>query len=108
MIVFFVFKGHYEKVYDNQLNLAYCFNDPEEKWLSNYFYEQCFNTAKLVKIDGGKREAQAHANMGLISEEQGKSLRSQCYIVSALRQSYLAICTSSQSTVFQCKTDLQP
>ncbi|KAK2519205.1 Ttc29 [Columba guinea] len=67
--------GHYEKVYDNQLNLAYCFNDPEEKWLSNYFYEQCFNTAKLVKIDGGKREAQAHANMGLISEEQGHVMK---------------------------------
>ncbi|NXV43867.1 TTC29 protein, partial [Uria aalge] len=63
--------GHYEEVYDNQLNLAYCFNDPEEKWLSNYFYEQCFNTAQLVKIDGGKRQAQAHANMGLIHEEQG-------------------------------------
>ncbi|NXN28186.1 TTC29 protein, partial [Nycticryphes semicollaris] len=63
--------GHYEEVYDNQLNMAYCFNEPEDKWLSNYFYEQCFNTAQLVKIDGGKREAQAHANMGLIHEEQG-------------------------------------
>ncbi|XP_071664111.1 tetratricopeptide repeat protein 29 isoform X3 [Patagioenas fasciata] len=69
--------GHYEKMYDNQLNLAYCFNDPEEKWLSNYFYEQCFNTAKLVKIDGGKREAQAHANMGLISEEQGGDMKTE-------------------------------
>lgn len=69
----FVSKGHYEKVYDNQLNLAYCFN--EDKWLSNYFYEQCFNTAQQVKIDGGKREAQAHADMGIVNEEQGKSLR---------------------------------
>uniref|UniRef100_A0A8C0F7G5 Tetratricopeptide repeat protein 29 n=1 Tax=Bubo bubo TaxID=30461 RepID=A0A8C0F7G5_BUBBB len=68
--------GHYEEVYDNQLNLAYyCFNDPEDKWLSNYFYEQCFNTAQLIKIDGGKREAQAHANMGLISEEQGHVMK---------------------------------
>ncbi|XP_074445086.1 tetratricopeptide repeat protein 29 isoform X5 [Larus michahellis] len=67
--------GHYEEVYDNQLNLAYCFNDPEEKWLSNYFYEQCFNTAQLVKIDGGKREAHAHANMGLIHEEQGHVMK---------------------------------
>ncbi|KFP91966.1 Tetratricopeptide repeat protein 29, partial [Apaloderma vittatum] len=63
--------GRYEEVYDNQLNLAYGFNDPEEKWLSNYFYEQCFNTAQRIKIDGGKREAQAHAHMGLINEEQG-------------------------------------
>uniref|UniRef100_A0A8C3JUR2 Tetratricopeptide repeat protein 29 n=1 Tax=Calidris pygmaea TaxID=425635 RepID=A0A8C3JUR2_9CHAR len=67
--------GHYEEMYDNQLNLAYCFNDPEDKWLSNYFYEQCFNTAQLVKIDGGKREAQAHANMGLICEEQGHVMK---------------------------------
>lgn len=62
-------------MYDNQLNLAYCFNNSEDKWLSNYFYEQCFNTAQQVKIDGGKREAQAHADMGIINEEQGKSLR---------------------------------
>ncbi|XP_010142285.1 PREDICTED: tetratricopeptide repeat protein 29, partial [Buceros rhinoceros silvestris] len=66
---------HYEKVYDNQLNLAYCFNDFEDKWLSNYFYEQCFNTAQQVKIDGGKREAQAHADMGIINEEQGHIMK---------------------------------
>ncbi|XP_053922143.1 tetratricopeptide repeat protein 29 isoform X1 [Cuculus canorus] len=67
--------GHYEKVYDNQLNLAYCFNDYEDKWLRNYFYEKCFNTAQLAKIDGGKREAQAHANMGLLNEEQGHVMK---------------------------------
>ncbi|XP_010289924.1 PREDICTED: tetratricopeptide repeat protein 29 [Phaethon lepturus] len=67
--------GRYEEVYDNQLNLAYCFNAPEDKWLSNYFYEQCFNTAQLIKIDGGKREAQAHANMGFINEEQGHVMK---------------------------------
>ncbi|XP_072719510.1 tetratricopeptide repeat protein 29 [Ciconia boyciana] len=67
--------GHYEEVYDNQLNLACCFNDLEDKWLSNYFYKQCFNTAQLIKIDGGKREAQAHADMGLINEEQGHVMK---------------------------------
>ncbi|XP_067153216.1 tetratricopeptide repeat protein 29 [Apteryx mantelli] len=67
--------GHYEEVYNNQLNLAYCFNDSEGKWLRNYFYEQCFNTAQLIKIDGGKKEAQAHANMGLINEEQGNIMK---------------------------------
>uniref|UniRef100_A0A8C6YX66 Tetratricopeptide repeat protein 29 n=1 Tax=Nothoprocta perdicaria TaxID=30464 RepID=A0A8C6YX66_NOTPE len=67
--------GNYEEVYNNQLNLAYCFNDSEDKWLRNYFYEQCFNTAQLIKIDGGKKEAQAHANMGLISEEQGDIMK---------------------------------
>ncbi|XP_064366854.1 tetratricopeptide repeat protein 29 isoform X2 [Dromaius novaehollandiae] len=67
--------GHYEEVYHNQLNLAYCFNAPEDKWLRNYFYEQCFNTVHLIKIDGGKKEAQAHANMGLINEEQGDIMK---------------------------------
>ncbi|XP_054028492.1 tetratricopeptide repeat protein 29 [Dryobates pubescens] len=67
--------GLYEEVYDNQLQLACCFTEPEDKWLSHYFYEQCFNTAQRVKIDGGKREAQAHVNMGLICEEQGHIMR---------------------------------
>uniref|UniRef100_A0A672UX90 Tetratricopeptide repeat protein 29 n=1 Tax=Strigops habroptila TaxID=2489341 RepID=A0A672UX90_STRHB len=71
--------GHYEEVYDNQLNLAYYFNDPEDKWLSNYFYERCFNTAKLITTDIKKREAQAHANMGLIKEEQGHVLKAAEY-----------------------------
>uniref|UniRef100_A0A8C6ND21 Tetratricopeptide repeat protein 29 n=1 Tax=Melopsittacus undulatus TaxID=13146 RepID=A0A8C6ND21_MELUD len=71
--------GHYEEVYDNQLNLAYYFNDPEDKWLSNYFYEECFNTAKLITTDIRKREAQAHANMGLIKEEQGHVLNAAEY-----------------------------
>uniref|UniRef100_A0A8B9GEH6 Tetratricopeptide repeat protein 29 n=1 Tax=Amazona collaria TaxID=241587 RepID=A0A8B9GEH6_9PSIT len=71
--------GHYEEVYDNQLNLAYYFNDPEDKWLSNYFHERCFNTAKLITTDIRKREAQAHANMGLIKEEQGHVLKAAEY-----------------------------
>ncbi|XP_020638651.1 tetratricopeptide repeat protein 29 isoform X2 [Pogona vitticeps] len=65
----------YEEVYSNQLNLAYCFNKPEDKWLRNYFYEQCYKTAQLVKIDGGKKEAEAHSNMGLVYEEQGQFLK---------------------------------
>uniref|UniRef100_A0A8C0J5U6 Tetratricopeptide repeat protein 29 n=1 Tax=Chelonoidis abingdonii TaxID=106734 RepID=A0A8C0J5U6_CHEAB len=62
---------YYEEVYNNQLKLAYCFNNTEDKWLRNYFYEQCLSTALLIKIDGGKKEAEAHANMGLVNEEQG-------------------------------------
>ncbi|XP_048798596.1 tetratricopeptide repeat protein 29 isoform X1 [Lagopus muta] len=67
--------GNSEEVYDNQLNVAYCFDDSEEKQLRNYFYEQCFNTAQLIKTDGGKRQAQAHAYMGLINEEQGHVMK---------------------------------
>ncbi|KAM6440822.1 tetratricopeptide repeat protein 29 isoform 3-T3 [Liasis olivaceus] len=66
---------YYEEVYANQLNLAYCFNKPEDRWLRNYFYEQCYKTAQLIKIDGGKKEAEAHSNMGLVYEEQGHFLK---------------------------------
>ncbi|XP_033016820.1 tetratricopeptide repeat protein 29 [Lacerta agilis] len=65
----------YDEVYINQLNLAYCFNKPEDRWLRNYFYEQCYKTAQLIKIDGGRREAEAHSNMGLVYEEQGQFLK---------------------------------
>ncbi|XP_042326640.1 tetratricopeptide repeat protein 29 isoform X2 [Sceloporus undulatus] len=66
---------HYEEMYANQLSLAHCFNKPEDKWLRNYFYEQCYKTAQLIKIDGGKKEAEAHSNMGLLYEEQGQFLK---------------------------------
>ncbi|TRZ20334.1 hypothetical protein HGM15179_006757 [Zosterops borbonicus] len=67
--------GHYEKVYDNQLSLACSFSDPEDKWLRDYFYEQSYNTAQLVEIDGGKRKAQASVDMGLIQEERGHIMK---------------------------------
>lgn len=63
-------------MYDNQLSLACSFSDPEDKWLRDYFYEQSYNTAQLVEIDGGKRKAQASVDMGLIQEERGKALTS--------------------------------
>ncbi|XP_070613876.1 tetratricopeptide repeat protein 29 isoform X2 [Erythrolamprus reginae] len=66
---------NHEEVYSNQLNLAYCFNKLEDRWLRNYFYEQCYKTAQLIKIDGGRKEAEAHSNMGLVYEEQGNFLK---------------------------------
>ncbi|XP_070804768.1 tetratricopeptide repeat protein 29 [Pituophis catenifer annectens] len=66
---------NYGEVYSNQLNLAYCFNKTEDRWLRNYFYEQCYNTAQLIKIDGGRKEAEAHSNMGLVYEEQDNFLK---------------------------------
>nr|XP_056711021.1 tetratricopeptide repeat protein 29 [Euleptes europaea] len=66
---------YYEEMYLNQLSLAYCFNKPEDRWLRNYFYEQCYKTAQLIKIDGGRKEAEAHSNMGLVYEEQGQFLK---------------------------------
>ncbi|XP_015273941.1 PREDICTED: tetratricopeptide repeat protein 29 [Gekko japonicus] len=66
---------YYEEMYLNQLSLAYCFNKSEDRWLRNYFYEQCYKTAQLIKIDGGRKEADAHSNMGLVYEEQGQFLK---------------------------------
>lgn len=52
--------------------LACYFNNSEDKWVRNHFYERCFKIAQLIKIDGGKKEAEAHAHMGLLFEEDGE------------------------------------
>ncbi|XP_072261990.1 tetratricopeptide repeat protein 29 [Pyxicephalus adspersus] len=63
--------GHYEEVYKNQFALAQYFRN-NDHWLSNHFYECCFQTAKKIKIDGGRKEAEAHANLGMVEEEHGQ------------------------------------
>ncbi|XP_077626743.1 tetratricopeptide repeat protein 29 [Crocuta crocuta] len=65
---------HFEDVYDNLHALASYFNNPEDKWVRNHFYERCFEIAQQIKIDGGKKEAKAHAHMGLLFEEEGQLL----------------------------------
>lgn len=40
--------------------------------MRNHFYERCFNVAQLIKIDGGRKEAEAQAHMGLLFEEEGE------------------------------------
>lgn len=52
--------------------LACYFDNPEDKWVRNHFYERCFNVAQLIKIDGGRKEAEAQAHMGLLFEEEGE------------------------------------
>ncbi|XP_048827762.1 tetratricopeptide repeat protein 29 isoform X2 [Brienomyrus brachyistius] len=64
--------GCYEEVYDNQVVLARYFEDQEDKWLSDYFYEVCLDSAQRIKMDGGEREAEANFNMGRIYMEQGR------------------------------------
>ncbi|XP_023589338.1 tetratricopeptide repeat protein 29 isoform X1 [Trichechus manatus latirostris] len=65
-------KEYFEDVYNNLYALACYFNTPEDKWVRNHFYERCFKIAQLIKIDGGKKEAEAHAHMGLLYEEDGQ------------------------------------
>ncbi|XP_027705562.1 tetratricopeptide repeat protein 29-like [Vombatus ursinus] len=63
--------AHYEEMYNNLFALACYFNNPDDKWLRNYFYERCFNIAQLIKADGGRKEAEAYSHMGLLYEENG-------------------------------------
>ncbi|KAI5151958.1 tetratricopeptide repeat protein 29 [Manis pentadactyla] len=67
-------KEYFEDVYNNLYALASCFNNSEDKWVRNHFYERCFKIAQLIKIDGGKKEAEAHLHMGLLFEEEGQLL----------------------------------
>ncbi|XP_014635678.1 PREDICTED: tetratricopeptide repeat protein 29 [Ceratotherium simum simum] len=67
-------KKYFEDVYNNLYALACYFNNSEDKWVRNHFYERCFEIAQLIKIDGGKKEAEAHAHMGLLFEEEGQLL----------------------------------
>ncbi|KAM3937733.1 tetratricopeptide repeat protein 29 [Leptodactylus fuscus] len=64
--------GYYEEVYQNQYALAQYFKTLGDHWLSDHFSECCFQTAKKVKTDGGRKEAEAHANLGMVAEENGQ------------------------------------
>ncbi|XP_030048554.1 tetratricopeptide repeat protein 29 [Microcaecilia unicolor] len=64
--------GHHDDAYKNQLALANYFKDSGDSWLSDYFFECCFQTSKLIILDGGKREAEAYANLGLVKERHGQ------------------------------------
>ncbi|XP_037686698.1 tetratricopeptide repeat protein 29 isoform X2 [Choloepus didactylus] len=65
---------YFEDVYNNLYALACYFNNSEDKWVRNHFYERCFKIAQLIKFDGGKKEAEAQAHMGLLYEEDGQLL----------------------------------
>lgn len=67
-------KGYFEDVYNNLHALACYFDNSEDKWVRNHFYERCFKIAQQIKTDGGKKEAQAQAHMGLLYEEEGQLL----------------------------------
>ncbi|XP_045432642.1 tetratricopeptide repeat protein 29 [Pipistrellus kuhlii] len=67
-------KRLFEDVYDNLYALACYFNNSEDKWVRNHFYKRCYEIAQMIKIDGGKKEAEAHGHMGLLFEEDGQLL----------------------------------
>ncbi|XP_041433843.1 tetratricopeptide repeat protein 29 [Xenopus laevis] len=45
---------------------------PLAQWLSSHFFECCFQTTTKIKMDGGRKEAEAHANLYLVEEEHGQ------------------------------------
>ncbi|KAM4807697.1 tetratricopeptide repeat protein 29 [Rhinophrynus dorsalis] len=64
--------GYHEEVYKNQLALAQYFKHLDDRWLSDHFFECCYQTAQKIKNDGGRKEAESHANLGLVDEEHGQ------------------------------------
>ncbi|XP_029610509.1 tetratricopeptide repeat protein 29 [Salmo trutta] len=64
--------GAWSAVYDQQVFLAQYFREPEDRWLSCHFYQTSLNSARRVKIDGGRKEAEALANMGQVYMDQGQ------------------------------------
>lgn len=65
-------KNSLEEVYNNLYALACYFNNNEDKWVRNHFFERCFEVAKGIRFDGGRKEAEAHRNMGFLYEEDGQ------------------------------------
>ncbi|XP_030630787.1 tetratricopeptide repeat protein 29 [Chanos chanos] len=64
--------GDHGSVYESQLALARFFSHPEDKWLSHHFYQMSLVSARKIKIDGGKKEAEANAHIGQVYLEQGQ------------------------------------
>ncbi|XP_069487343.1 tetratricopeptide repeat protein 29 isoform X2 [Ambystoma mexicanum] len=64
--------GHYEEAYTNQHALAKYFQKSGDDWLSNHFFECCFTTSQFIKVDGGRKEAEANENLGKVCEENSQ------------------------------------
>lgn len=61
-------------MYDNHLCLAMFFTEPKDKWLKHHFFQLALQSARKIKIDSGKREAEANLHMGQIYLENGKNM----------------------------------
>lgn len=66
--------GNFVKVYEEQLALAQYFTGPEEGWISLHFHLKALASAQKVKTDGGRKEAEANANLARLYLEQGDIL----------------------------------
>jgi hypothetical protein len=51
--------------------LAHYFLLKDDAWISDYFFTKCLDISKNAKLDT-RLEAEAHCNLGLAYERQGK------------------------------------
>lgn len=66
--------GKYGEMYDNHLCLARFFTEPEDEWLKHNFFQLALQSARKLKIDSGKREAEALLHIGQIYLVKGKNI----------------------------------
>ncbi|XP_056618653.1 tetratricopeptide repeat protein 29 [Triplophysa dalaica] len=64
--------GKYGEMYDNHLCLARFFTEPEDEWLKHHFFQLALQSARKLKIDSGKREAEALLHIGQIYLVKGQ------------------------------------
>ncbi|CAK8684012.1 unnamed protein product [Clavelina lepadiformis] len=63
--------GKWEEVYSCRHKLAQYFLETGDGWLSDHFFKTALETSLNIRLDGRKREAEAHCNMGLSCERNG-------------------------------------
>ncbi|KAF5897275.1 tetratricopeptide repeat protein 29 isoform X1, partial [Clarias magur] len=59
------------EVYESYSALAKFFSEPEDMWLRHHFYELSLEAARKVKMDSGRREAEASEHLGHLYLERG-------------------------------------
>ena len=55
-----------------QWDLAQCFEQSRDTWLSDHFYNRCLETGVQIKGDGRRKEGEAHCHVGLALENGGE------------------------------------
>jgi len=70
--------GKWEDVYACRHRLADYFLETGDHWLSDHFFKTALETSRNIRLDGRKREAEAHCNMGLVFERNGWLLKECC------------------------------
>lgn len=63
--------GKWEEVYECRHRLAEYFLATQDIWLSDHFFQSALDTSLKVRLDGRRREGEAHCNMGLADERNG-------------------------------------